>query len=203
MLTLLGRPLSPYVRRTAITLTLYEMPFRQLPMSAFDDAGEVRRYNPLGRVPALVLDNGETLVESTSIISYLDGLVAPGRCLTPAASAPRLRVLQIVGLALGAVDKAVAAVYERTRKGADGMSEAWAERCDVQAAAGFAALAGRIGTPWAVGDAVTQADVTTVAAWDFVAAAHPTLRERLDGSALDALSEQAGRLPAFADTRPA
>lgn len=202
MLTLLGRPMSPYVRRTAITLALYDMPFRRLEISAFDDAGEVRRYNPLGRVPALILDNGETLVESTSIIAYLDGLVPPGRCLTPSAAAPRLRVLQIVGLALGAVDKAVAAVYERTRKG-DDVSEAWAERCDVQAAAGFAALAERIGSPWSAGDAVTQADVTAVAAWDFVAAAHPALRRRLDGSALDALSARANDLPAFAETRPA
>lgn len=200
MLTLLGRPRSPYVRRTAITLALYDLPYRRLDVSAFDDATEVRRYNPLGRVPALVLESGETLVESTAIIAYLDGLVAPDRCLTPQAPASRLRVLQIVGLALGAVDKAVAAVYERTRKG-DGVSEAWAERCDDQAAAGFAALAERIGAPWSAGDAVTQADVTTVAAWDFVSAAHPGLRDRIDVAPLDALSERANRLPAFAGTR--
>jgi glutathione S-transferase len=76
---LIGQYDSPFVRRVGIALTLYELPFTHEPWSTFGDAEKIKRYNPLIRVPTLVLDNGEVLIESHSILDYLDSLVPVDR----------------------------------------------------------------------------------------------------------------------------
>src|SRR4029079_12876218 len=50
---LIGQYDSPFVRRVAIALTLYDLPFEHRPWSVFGDADKVRTYNPLVRVPIL------------------------------------------------------------------------------------------------------------------------------------------------------
>jgi glutathione S-transferase len=54
---LIGQYDSPFVRRVGIALTLYGLPFEHRPWSAFGDADKIRAYNPLVRVPTLVLDD--------------------------------------------------------------------------------------------------------------------------------------------------
>ena len=60
---LIGQYNSPFVRRTAIALRLYGLPFEHRPWSTFGDADKIAPYNPLRRVPTLVLDDGEALIE--------------------------------------------------------------------------------------------------------------------------------------------
>ena len=69
---LVGQMDSPFVRRVAVTLNLYAMPFEREIISVYGDADAVRKINPLGKVPALVLEDGETLFDSQMIIDYLD-----------------------------------------------------------------------------------------------------------------------------------
>ena len=76
---LIGQYDSPFVRRVGIALTLYGLPFEHRPWSIFGDADKIRAYNPLMRVPTLVLDDGEVLIESHSILDYLDSLVPADR----------------------------------------------------------------------------------------------------------------------------
>ena len=80
---LVGQYDSPFVRRVAVTLHLYGMPFTRNTLSVFSDAGEMARINPLVRIPSLVLDSGETLIDSAAILDTLDEMVGPGRALTP------------------------------------------------------------------------------------------------------------------------
>ena len=54
---LIGVNRSPYTRRVAITLKAYGLPFEQRDLSGFGNRADVRAANPLGRIPALVLDN--------------------------------------------------------------------------------------------------------------------------------------------------
>ena len=61
---LIGQYDSPFVRRVAIALRLYDLPFEHRPWSTFGDADKIAPYNPLRRVPTLVLDSGEALIES-------------------------------------------------------------------------------------------------------------------------------------------
>ena len=55
---LIGQYDSPFVRRVGIALTLYGMTYEQWPWSSFFDADRIRAYNPLTRVPTLLLDDG-------------------------------------------------------------------------------------------------------------------------------------------------
>ena len=85
---LIGQYDSPFVRRVGIALTLYGLPFEHRPWSTFGDAEKIRPYNPLTRVPTLVLDDGEVLIESHIILDYLDSLVPAERAMFPPPSRP-------------------------------------------------------------------------------------------------------------------
>ncbi len=108
---LIGQYDSSYVRRVAIALTFYGIPFEHRPWSVFGDAERIRALNPLGRVPTLVLDDGEVLVDSMSILDHLDGLVEPGRRLLAPSGAERRDQLRVIALATGLTDFAVSLFY--------------------------------------------------------------------------------------------
>ena len=74
---LVGPWLSGFTRRTGITMKLLGIPFEHLNLNAYVDKEEVRRYSPMGKVPALVLDNGEVLIDSAGIIDVLHEMVGP------------------------------------------------------------------------------------------------------------------------------
>ena len=127
---LIGQYDSPFVRRVGIALTLYRLPFEHRPWSTFSDAEKIRPYNPLTRVPTLVLDDGDVLIESHSILDYLDSLVPASERLFPAAEPVRHQALKVAALATGISEKAVSLFYERVlHKEA---SDVWTKRCGVQ-----------------------------------------------------------------------
>src|SRR5438445_13069065 len=95
---LIGVNRSPYTRRVAITLTAYGVGYEQKCVSGFGNREEVRAANPLGRIPALVLDDGEVLIDSGAIIDHLDGTYGGDRLLTPASGADRRAVLKIAAI---------------------------------------------------------------------------------------------------------
>jgi glutathione S-transferase len=109
---LVGSYLSPFVRRVGVAMNLLDIAFEQRPLRVVDDFDELKTINPVGRVPALILDDGEVLIESAAILDHLDQTVGAERALTPTSGAERRRVMKLVALATGTVEKAVAAVYE-------------------------------------------------------------------------------------------
>jgi glutathione S-transferase len=85
-LVLYGRHASPFVRRVAVTLRLYGIGYQHVPLMPFGpDKMELARFNPIARVPALQLEDGEMLVDSAVILDHLDQIAGPRRALTPAA----------------------------------------------------------------------------------------------------------------------
>jgi len=74
---LIGQYDSPFVRRVGIALTLYGISFDHRPWSTFGDAEKIRPYNPLTRVPTLVLDDGDVLLDSPPILDYVDSPCRP------------------------------------------------------------------------------------------------------------------------------
>ena len=86
---LIGQYDSPFVRRVGIALTLYDLPFEHRPWSTFGEADRIRPYNPLARVPTLVLDDGDVLIESHLILDYIDSLVPAARAMAPRAEPER------------------------------------------------------------------------------------------------------------------
>jgi glutathione S-transferase len=126
---LIGQYDSPFVRRVAIALRLYGLPFEHRPWSTFGDADRIAPYNPLRRVPTLVLDSGEALIESTAILDYLDELAGPERALIAERGEARRRALKICALGSGLADKAVSLIYERLLR--KDQLKLWVERCEV------------------------------------------------------------------------
>ena len=86
---LIGQYDSPFVRRVAIALRLYGVPFEHRPWSTFGDGEKIAPYNPLRRVPTLVCEDGEVLIESTAILDYLDELVGPEKAMIAARGPER------------------------------------------------------------------------------------------------------------------
>src|SRR5580698_5737685 len=92
---LVGYFSSPFVRRVGVTLHLYGMAFTHRPLRTIAevDAAAIRAANPVGRIPALVLDDGSVLIDSACIIDWLDEAVGPARALMPREGVARRRVL--------------------------------------------------------------------------------------------------------------
>jgi glutathione S-transferase len=200
---LVGRYLSPFVRRVGATLHLYGMPFEHRAMLAFgDDKARLREWNPVARVPTLLLDDGEAVVDSSAIIDYLDEQVGPERALTPPSGAERRRVLKLVAVALGAAEKAVLTVYEQRFRPEEIRHAPWVEMCAGQARDGFRWLDAQLVGDHLAGERMTQADVTTVAAYEFVRAANTVLFASLECPRLEGLSARLGELEAFRLTLP-
>jgi len=128
---LLGRYDSPYVRRVGVTLHVLEQSFEHLPLSPFSQATEFRKHAVIGRMPVLVLDDGETLIESGAILDYLDEIAGPSGALIPAKGPERRKALKILACATAACDKAIAINYER-RRPADQIFGDWIDRCRAQ-----------------------------------------------------------------------
>ena len=87
---LIGQYDSPFVRRVAVALRIYDVAYEHRPWSVFGDAEKIAAFNPLLRVPTLVCDDGEALVESGAILDWLDEQAGPDRALI-AASGPERR----------------------------------------------------------------------------------------------------------------
>jgi glutathione S-transferase len=193
---LIGQYDSPFVRRVAIALRLYGLPFEHRPWSTFGDADKIAPYNPLRRVPTLVLDGGEALIESTAILDYLDELAGPEKAMIAERGPARRRDLRICALAMGLGDKAVSLLYERVLR-ADHQSKGWVERCEAQIAGVLQVLeqerAG-VASPYWFGIRIGHADIAVACVLRFTSEAHPQL---FDAARYPALSAHAARCEAL------
>jgi len=200
---LIGRHASPFVRRVAVTLQVYDLPYEHLSVTPFgEDRARLARFNPIGRVPALELDDGEMLVDSAVILDYLDQTVGPDRALTPPTGPARRRVLSLLAVANGTNEKLVAALYERHFRPADRQHQPWIERCEAQVIDGYAWLEQQFEGDWLTGAEMTQADLTLAVFWLFGQAKRPGFFGRMTCPRIAALSERLGAAPAFVATMP-
>lgn len=197
-----GRYRSPFTRRVAVSLRLLGLQYEHRPYTAWSQLDEVRRVNPVGRVPALILDSGETLFDSSAILDYIDQRVGPHRALVPASEPGRRRVLRITACALGVLEKVVAALYERTMHPPEKIHAPWIEHNEDQARSGLRWLAALELSPWLAGADLTQADITTVVTYDFTRIVNPSLLPVGAYPTLDALAARCNALDAFRATQP-
>lgn len=202
---LIGMFDSPFVRRVAVTLKLLGLKFEHANWSVGKDFERIREYNPLGRVPTLVLPSGEKLFESAAILDYLDELVGPERALLPAAGPERRQALNLIAMATGAADKGVLQLYEGVFRPESKRHQPWLDRLRLQMGSSLAAIDRYMGergvAQWLVGKRMTQADITAVCAFTFL---NDSLRVASDVVMFHSLATLAARceaLPAFSETR--
>jgi glutathione S-transferase len=195
---LIGQYDSPFVRRVGIALTLYRLPFEHRPWAVFGDADKIRAYNPLTRVPTLVLDEGTALGESHLIRDHLDSLAPAGEALFPAHEPARHQALRVAGLATGVADKAVSLFYEQRLH--DQTSDVWVSRCKAQIGATLALLEAECGAspgPFRFGARFGHADIAIACTWRFLNEAHPGLINRAAYPALEELARRMEAMDAF------
>jgi glutathione S-transferase len=201
---LIGMLDSPFVRRVAVSLNLLQMPFEHRNWSVGKDFELIRQFNPLVRVPALVLPDGEALIDSNAILDFLDESAGPERALLPRSGRPRRDALRIAAIALGAAEKGVLQLYEAAFKPEDKRYEPWMERCRAQMHSALAELdrvsQGRA-DEWLIGGRMTQADVTATCVFTFLHDALELGRSWVVYPGLAALSARCEALPAFIAVR--
>jgi len=199
---LVGPWLSGFTRRTGITMKLLGIPFEHLNLNAYTDKEEVRRYSPMGKVPALVLDSGEILIDSASIIDVLDEKVGREKALIPSSGPARLRALQLIGIGLNIYPK-LSSLYDETLRPKEHQLQSVFEGLAEQAIIGLKLLEAQTGDGWYVNDALSQADIMAVVCYQ--AAAGFVLPDHVNAQnfpRLAALSERAMKIDAFASTVP-
>lgn len=195
---LIGQYDSPFVRRVGIALTLYGISFEHRPWGVFGDTDKIREYNPLVRVPTLVLDNGEVLIESHLILDYIDSLVPAEQAMFPKVEPARHRALKVTALATGMADKVVSLFYEMRLHRE--VSQVWVERCRAQISGVLAVLEkdrASQGTPYWFGDKIGHADIAVAAVLRSLVEAHPDLVTLADYPALAIHSAKLEAMPVF------
>jgi glutathione S-transferase len=170
------------------------------------DFERIRQYSPLGRVPALVLDDGTVLCESAAILDYLDEQVGATRALLPAVGIERRECLQLMALATGAAESARDVIYEKLFRPAEKVHQPWLDRRRLQMHAGLAELerraSGSNADNWLSGETLTQAEITVVCCYTFIADA-ALLNADAPYPHLQRLAARLERRAEFAATRAA
>jgi len=193
-------PASPFgrkVRMAAIILGL-DRRIEIAKADTTDPADTVRKENPLGKIPALVLDDGEVLYDSRVIVEYLDHLAGGGR-IVPNDAKARFAALRLQALADGILDASILQVYEGRWRDAAKHEPKWVEHQAGKVTRALAALEaappGRDATPnigqIAVACVLGYRDFRFAGTWR---KDHPRLVKFLD--------EFAAAVPAFAATAP-
>ncbi len=192
---------SPYARKVRIVMAekRIECEFQQENVWAADT--QVGHYNPLGKVPVLVLDDGMSLYDSRVITEYLDGLTPVSR-LIPENGRDRVLVKRWEALGDGITDAGVAVFLERKRPEAQ-QSKEWIDRQLSKVDAGIAAAAREMGDKdFCHGTAITLGDISLGCCLLWLEFRLPQVKWRESHPGLRAWIEKIEARPSFAETVP-
>ncbi|HEX6733922.1 MAG TPA: glutathione S-transferase [Azonexus sp.] len=198
---LIGSHSSPYTRKVRIVLAEKKIEYEFVIDSPWAPDSKVPTFNPLGKVPVLMLDDETPLFDSRVIVDYLDN-VTPNNKLLPAPNRERIEVKRWEALADGLCDAAVAALLESRRPKSE-QSADWIARQHGKVARSLEFMAAELGEkPFCMGTHFSMADIAVGTALGYLSfrfadidwpASHPNL-EKLYAKLL--------QRPSFADTVP-
>ncbi len=199
---LLGSDTSPFVRKVRVVMAEKRIDYRYEQADVWANDGRLQQFNPLGKVPCLVLEDGAAIYDSRVIVEYLDTLT-PLQRLIPPSGRERIDVRCWEALADGLLDAAVLARLEQSQRPEGQRSEAWVARQIGKIHAALAAMAAGIGDrPWCVGSRYSLADVATGCALGYLDFRFPHLDWRARHPNLAELAQKLFSRPAFTDTAP-
>jgi glutathione S-transferase len=199
---LIGRYASPFVRRVAVSMNLLGVPFEHKSLSTADDVLAIKAYNPMAKVPALVLNDGEILLDSAAILDSLCDMTT-GQKLLPASGTERRHILQQASIMTNALDKSIQYVYEPRKRPPEKVHQPFLDGIVEQVSAGVAMLeqiAKRGDIP---GDqAINLGGVTAAVGWRFLNRIMPKVITPDLFPHLAAYSKACEASPAFANCQP-
>jgi glutathione S-transferase len=197
---LVGTKPSPYVRKVRVILAERNLPFEFVEESAWSADTAVTRYNPLTKVPALVIDGGESIYDSAVIAEYLDAI--SGSALLPAGAAERALVRRDEALGDGIADAGITVRLERGREAAR-QDAAWIARHMDKVNSGVAAVARTLDAKQYLGGSQPNlGDIACACALFWVEFRMPELRWRDAHPNLKGWAERMESRPSFQSTRP-
>ena len=198
---LLASLTSPYARKIRILLAEKSLPFELVVDSPWETNTRVPEVNPLGKVPALVLDSGEVFFDSPVVAGYLETLNA-APALLPAGGIERVRVRQTEALADGILDAAVVAFLESKRP-PEQQSAVSIERQLDKIRRCLDELEKRAsGREWLSSKTIQLDDISVGVALGYLDLRLPQTDWQAGRPALVALSKRLFARPSFADTVP-
>ena len=134
-------PASPFGRKVRIAISLLgladKIEVRETDLN--DPADSIRVQNPLGKVPALIVDDGTVYYDSRVILEYLDHLAGGGRII-PREPKARFAALRLQALCDGICDASLLQIYEDRYRPAEKRVQSWVDRQAEKVARGLAAL---------------------------------------------------------------
>lgn len=196
---------SPYGRKVRVVLLEKKIPFQIRVENPWLPDNAVLDFNPLGKVPVLVLEDGSSVFDSRVIVEYLDH-VSPVAHLIPNEPKIRMMVRGVEALADGVTDAAVAAYLERKRE-ADKQSGDWLTLQEKTLFRGLEALAEALGEkPWFLGNgngnSMTLADVACGCTLGYLDLRFPEIDWRTAHPNLAKLFEKLMTRTSFQETVP-
>ena len=196
---LVGMLDSPFVRRVAITMRMLGMDYEHESRSVVAGYESFKDVNPLAKVPTMILDDGEMMIESSLIINHIEAMA--GRSLMPEDLDDQRRAWQVIAVALLGMEKIAHRIYETKMRPEEFQYQPWLDRVLEQIAASFdwleEAVAGIEDDKWFFGDEISQADISTAVAWRFLQFSAPGEAKPETRPALQAFGERAEALPEF------
>ena len=202
VLKLIATLSSPFARKVAIALAEKKYEYQLVEATPWGKDNALHTWNPLGKLPVLLLDDGSALYDSRVIVEYLDTM-SPVSRLIPEAGRQRIIVKRWEALADGVCDAALAIVIER-RRPVRQQSNDWIARQQRKIDAGIAELARDLeDKAWCNGEAYSLADIATGCALGYLDLRHPDLRWRDAYPNLARLAERLGKRASFLDSAPA
>jgi glutathione S-transferase len=199
---LVGRYRSPYVRRVAVALHCADVPFDRKVISPITDLDALRIFNPMGRAPVLILDDGERLIESSAILDHVQEIARNGYQLLAPSGSERRRVLQLAGMMTNVLEKAIYASYETTRRPAEKIHPPVIQFLHEQCRAGLEMIEAMVGAFGDMSRSISISDITVAVGWSFLRDFAPALLDDRLYRRTAALSARCESLPAFAACPP-
>lgn len=198
---LIGSLTSPYARKARVVLAEKKIEYEFVLDSPWSADTSVPQYNPLGKVPVLLLDDGSVLFDSRVIVEYLDS-VTPNNRLLPAPGRERIRIKRWEALADGVCDAAVSAFLEAARPPGE-KSPSSIERQRGKILRALEMISEELGEqPWCTGNTFSLADVAVGAALGYLLFRFPDIDWRAQHPNMSRLYDELMARPSFAETVP-
>ncbi|MBJ7263995.1 MAG: glutathione S-transferase N-terminal domain-containing protein [Burkholderiaceae bacterium] len=199
---LIGSLTSPYVRKARIVMAEKKLDYRLELENVWASDATIQQFNPLGKVPCLVMEDGGSLFDSRVIVEYLDTL-SPVSRLIPQQGRDRAAVKCWESIADGVLDACVTVVKEKQRPPSQ-QSPEWIERQMGKVSASLAAMDAGLGEhAYCMGVNYSLADIAVGCALGYLDLRFAELAWRDGRPNLARLFEKLSTRQSFVDTVPA
>jgi glutathione S-transferase len=199
---LIGTTTSPYVRKVRVVMAEKKLDYEFIIDDVWSKDSSVGQFNPLGKVPCLVMEAGDAIYDSRVIVEYLDTLSPVGK-LIPASGRERAEVKTWEALSDGLLDASILARLESHWAGRQQQerSQAWIDRQLGKVEDSLKAISDLLGErPYCLGNHLGLADIAVCCALGYLDFRFPQIEWRKQYENLTPFYEKISQRPSFVET---